>query len=138
MHICVCLICTSQPSIVFCTIELLALTMSVQEYLSLDMSCVLRVRHGLLVKKPQVNWALFVLAQYLLFCVLEIVDRNRCWLICLLVHTERNSPQRTEENAIFGVKFEELHRRISEIQRRFSYIFRSLAGVKIDVKKLTP
>ena len=30
-------------------------------------------------------------------CVLEIVDRNRHGLICLLVHTERNIQYRTEE-----------------------------------------
>ena len=46
-------------------------------------------------------------------CVLEIVDRNSHGLICLLVHTERNSPCSAEENAVSGVQFEELHRRLS-------------------------
>ena len=54
---------------------------------------------------------------YLPSCVLEIVDRNRHGLICLLVHTERNSPccaeDYAEDNAVPGEQFEELHRRLS-------------------------
>ena len=46
-------------------------------------------------------------------CVLEIVDRNRHGLICLLVHTERNSPCSTEDFDVPGEQFEELHRRLS-------------------------
>ena len=69
---------------------------------------------------------------------MEIVDRNRHGLMCLLVHTERNSPCSTEENAVSGVQFEELHRRISAQQRRLCYILQSLVDEKNDVKELTP
>ena len=55
-------------------------------------------------------------------CVLEIVDRNRLGLICLLVHTERNSPCSAKENVVSGVQFDELHQRTSAPQRRMSYI----------------
>ena len=55
--------------------------------------------------------------KFLAPCVLEIVDRNRHGLICLLVHTERNSPCSAEDYAedyvVPGEQFEELHRRLS-------------------------
>jgi hypothetical protein len=79
-----------------------------------------------------------LLVQYLPTYVLEIVDRNRYGLICLLVHTERNSPYKTEENAVSGAKFEELHRSISVLQRRKSYICWRHVDEKINVKELTP
>jgi hypothetical protein len=61
-----------------------------------------------IVQKGGDCWCIFLAP-----CVLEIVDRNRHGLICLLVHTERNSPCSAEENAVSGVQFEELHRRLS-------------------------
>ena len=71
-------------------------------------------------------------------CVLEIVDRNSHGLICLLVHIERNSPCSAEENAISGVQFEELHRRLTTSKRRTSYILWRLVDEKNEVKELTP
>ena len=50
-------------------------------------------------------------------CVLEIVDRNRHGLICLLVHTERNSPCSAEEYDDPGVQSEGLHQRLYTSKR---------------------
>ena len=80
----------------------------------------------------------FMLVQFLPSCVFEVGDRNMYGLICLLVHIERNSPYRTEENAISDAKFEELHWSISTLQRRMSYICWRHVDEKIDVKELSP
>ena len=97
-------------------------------YLSFDVFCFVNNRP----KRGRLS------VQYLPSCVLEIVDRNRHGLICLLVHTERNSPCSIEENVVSGVQFEKLHRRISALQRRTSYIHWGLVDENKEVRKLTP
>ena len=79
-------------------------------YLSFDVFCFVnnRPKRGRL------------LVQFLTSCVLEIVNRNKHGLICLLVHTKRNSPCSAEENAVSGLQFEELHRRLSTSKKRMS------------------
>ena len=79
-----------------------------------------------------------LLVQYFPSSVLEIVNRNRHGLICLLVHTERNSRCKPEKNVVFGMKFGERHWRLSVLQRRSSYICWRCVDDKIDEKELTP
>ena len=52
-------------------------------------------------------------ANFIAPCVLEIVDRNSHGLMCLLVHTERNSSCSTEGYDIPGEQSERLHRRLN-------------------------
>ena len=74
--------------------------------------------------------------------VLEIVDRNSHGLICLLVHTERNSPccaeAYAEDNVVPGEQFEELHRRLSTSKKINELHNFGLWSKKNEVKEMTP